>query len=167
MTIRGYTLFCDDIRNELGGKKSFMGVYSQLIAAEGFPLLLPKFAFGITIIFEKDDDPPSQFLLRIYLPGDEEGKPSISGEIVTEVDGIPPIKRLPDDVRAMRDKLPMLAARVDFMVSPLQLIQSGPIKVEAVFGDDVVPAGWIAVVQRPHEGVEPTPTVSNVVRPPS
>jgi len=63
----------------------------------------------------------------------------------------------------------MLAARIEFMISPLQVSQPGPIKVEAVFGEKVVPLGWIAVVQRPSEGggAESTPTASNVPQQPS
>jgi hypothetical protein len=35
----------------------------------------------------------------------------------------------------------MLAMRIDFMVSPLQISQPGPVKVEAVFGYNVISVG--------------------------
>ena len=39
----GYSIFCDDIRNEPGGKLSFIGCYNGVILISGqFPLVLPK-----------------------------------------------------------------------------------------------------------------------------
>ena len=38
-----FTTFCDDIRQEIGGKLSYMGVYSSDLYVGGFPITLPKF----------------------------------------------------------------------------------------------------------------------------
>jgi hypothetical protein len=40
----GYSIFCDDIRNEPGGKLSFVGCYNAvMLTAPRFPIVLPKF----------------------------------------------------------------------------------------------------------------------------
>lgn len=40
----GYCIFCDDIRNEPGGKLSFIGCYNAVMfVGREFPLALPKF----------------------------------------------------------------------------------------------------------------------------
>ena len=40
----GYSIFCDDIRSEAGGKLSFIGCYNAvMMTTQRFPLVLPKF----------------------------------------------------------------------------------------------------------------------------
>lgn len=43
-------IVCDDIRNELGAKSSYMGVYGGGILVPKFPALLPAIAFGLIIV---------------------------------------------------------------------------------------------------------------------
>lgn len=43
----GFTLFCDDIRQEVGGKQTLVGVYNAIIYVFGdFPTVIPKLAFS-------------------------------------------------------------------------------------------------------------------------
>ena len=44
------TVFCDDIRHELGGKLSFIGVYSGHLFVSTFPVTLPKLCLALTAI---------------------------------------------------------------------------------------------------------------------
>jgi len=44
------TIFCDDIRHEVGGKISFIGVYSEALLVPSFPITLPKLCLSIKII---------------------------------------------------------------------------------------------------------------------
>jgi hypothetical protein len=44
------TIFCDDIRHELGGKVSYIGVYSGRLFLPTFPLALPKLCLAMNII---------------------------------------------------------------------------------------------------------------------
>jgi hypothetical protein len=77
--IYGYTIFCDDIRQEVGGKISFVGVYSGTMFVHGeFPVTLPKFAFGISLMQRREILEPN-IQVQIFLPGDPEDSPSIGG----------------------------------------------------------------------------------------
>ncbi|WP_407154045.1 hypothetical protein [Bradyrhizobium sp. STM 3557] len=68
----GYSIFCDDIRNEPGGKLSFVGCYNGVIFISGqFPLVLPKLCVH-THILSPASRPFSSILVRCYLPGDEQ-----------------------------------------------------------------------------------------------
>src|SRR5215470_6272357 len=68
----GYSIFCDDIRNEPGGKLSFIGCYNGIIFISGrFPLVLPKLCVH-THILSPASRPFSSILVRCYLPGDEQ-----------------------------------------------------------------------------------------------
>ncbi len=44
------TVFCDDIRHELGGKLSFIGVYTGHLFVSTFPVTLPKLCLALTAI---------------------------------------------------------------------------------------------------------------------
>ena len=48
------TTFCDDIRQEIGGKLSYMGVYSSDLYVGGFPITLPKFCVAIRVMTPAD-----------------------------------------------------------------------------------------------------------------
>jgi hypothetical protein len=77
----GYTVFCDDIRNEVGGKVTYVGAYlSNLLVHSEYPVTLPKFCFAITI-YEPHDDLADKAELKIYLPSDPDDKPSIVGDL--------------------------------------------------------------------------------------
>ncbi len=65
----GYSIFCDDIRNEPGGKLSFIGCYNGVIFIAGqFPLVLPKLCVH-THIFSPASRPFKSIAVRCYLPG--------------------------------------------------------------------------------------------------
>lgn len=44
-----YILVCDDIRNEVGNKASYIGVYGNRILIRNFPYTFPKLCFAICI----------------------------------------------------------------------------------------------------------------------
>jgi hypothetical protein len=67
----GYSIFCDDIRSEPGGKLSFIGCYNGVIFISGrFPLVLPKLCVH-THIVSPASRPFNSITVRCYLPGDE------------------------------------------------------------------------------------------------
>jgi hypothetical protein len=81
--VYGYTIFCDDIRYEMGGKISFIGTYSgTTIVHPVFPVMLPMFAMSITPFQRKRIFVP-KVELRIFLPGDPDDTPSIQAEAST------------------------------------------------------------------------------------
>jgi hypothetical protein len=50
MTRHVETLFCDDIRHEVGGKLSFIGVYSGGLFVPAFPVTLSKLCLSVKIV---------------------------------------------------------------------------------------------------------------------
>jgi hypothetical protein len=42
-------LYCDDIRQEMGGKLSFMGVYNSALVVPQFPATVPKLCVQVTV----------------------------------------------------------------------------------------------------------------------
>jgi len=44
------TVFCDDIRQEIGGKLSYIGVYSGNMLVSEFPAVLPKLCLALSVV---------------------------------------------------------------------------------------------------------------------
>src|ERR1700761_8771536 len=67
----GYSIFCDDIRNEPGGKLSFIGCYNGVIfVPPEFPLVLPKFCVHVHIL-SPATEPYESIVVRCYAPGQD------------------------------------------------------------------------------------------------
>lgn len=50
-------IYCDDVREEIGNKQSFIGVYSgDLIIAGALPAVLPRLCVVSTLILPRSDD---------------------------------------------------------------------------------------------------------------
>lgn len=49
-----HTIYCDDVRQEVGGKVSFMGVYNSDLVVGGFPISLQKFCAHANIRLPRD-----------------------------------------------------------------------------------------------------------------
>ena len=68
----GYSIFCDDIRSEAGGKLSFIGCYNAvMMTAQKFPLMLPKFCIHFHV-FSPATQPYTSVTARCYVPGEQE-----------------------------------------------------------------------------------------------
>jgi hypothetical protein len=59
------TIFCDDIRHELGGKLSYIGVYSGHLFVPAFPVILPKLCLALSVITPASQ-PFRKLELRIF-----------------------------------------------------------------------------------------------------
>lgn len=58
------TLFCDDIRHEVGGKLSYIGVYSGGLFVPAFPVTLPKLCLSVRIVTPANE-PVRTLILRV------------------------------------------------------------------------------------------------------
>jgi hypothetical protein len=65
-------IICDDVREEKGGKRSFMGVYGENIIVRQMPKILPQ--LHVIFLIEEVIKPFSNIKLEVEMP---EGKPSI------------------------------------------------------------------------------------------
>ena len=63
-----YSIICDDIRQEIGNKLTFVGVYQDLIIVSKIPYVFPKLCFFIQY---KDVSAGDRFLLEITDPSNK------------------------------------------------------------------------------------------------
>jgi hypothetical protein len=134
----GSTIFCDDIRNEIGGKNSYIGVYSGSMGIASFPAQVAKFGIVSTIYEPRAMAEVRNWpiVVNLYLPGDDPSQPSA-------VANLPPLTKeilqalagsLPDD-----EEVPPLAVmNVAFALSPMILRGPGRIKVRAKYREGVI-----------------------------
>src|ERR1700754_1664194 len=124
----GYSIFCDDIRNDPGGKLSFVGCYNGVIFISGrFPLVLPKLCVH-THILSPACQPFSSIVVRCYLPGDE--KPFCEEPIETPErhDQTELVAHLKTDTGAPL----FIVAATSLIFTPLELRSAGLMRVRAV-----------------------------------
>lgn len=54
-----YTIFCDDLRQEVGNKISYMGVFQGMMFVQAFPVTLPKFCAAVAVRYPREVTPSS------------------------------------------------------------------------------------------------------------
>lgn len=161
----GVALFCDDIRAEIGGKLSLMGIYLADIlfpASLPFPITLTKFCILIKY-FESMPALTDDITIRVFLPGDLKDAPSVTLPFprASMVQGAIPTYPLDED----QDRIFNLT--FPLALTPLIIKQEGFIKVRALCGTRATKLGSLMVRKaRPNENIEfpfapqTSPTVS-------
>jgi hypothetical protein len=123
----GYTIFCDDIRNEPGGKLSFVGCYNAVMfISRRFPLSLPKFCMHFHI-FSPATQPYRSVVARCYLPGEDD-------PIAEEKIDVPPLRDQEDLLKGLPKEslIPFIVVASSLIFTPLEISQPGLIHVRAV-----------------------------------
>ena len=133
----GTTIFCDDIREEVGGKSSYMGIYKgEMIVATDFPVILPMFAFAITYV-EPIDLPTMPVTIRVTLPD-----PTNTALIEIEL----PIEQLRAEfIKTVDPDSILFQSTLDFKASPLLIAQEGSIKVSAIRNGEEIRLGSLKI----------------------
>lgn len=127
--IYGYTIFCDDIRMEIGNKLTYVGVYLDGIVPGGpFPIVMPKLAMQV---FYMQRHPnivaPTKFI--IVLPESSEDEPSFQIDFPQQANhqALEAVKQL---TQAESEK-PYFKIGFQFNIINLVLTKPGLIKVRA------------------------------------
>jgi hypothetical protein len=145
----GFSLFCDDIRAEVGGKISVMGIYqADMIFTQDPPIVLPKFA-----ILVKYYETPGVFtddvVLKVFFPGDEKDAPTLAIPIPRQSMQIGEPQY---EMEEGQEHVFSLAAPV--VMAPFQVTKYGFLKVRAACGDAVTNLGSLMLRKiRPDEKI--------------
>jgi len=124
----GYSIFCDDIRNEAGGKLSFIGCYNGVIFISGqFPLVLPKLCVH-THVFSPASKPFNSLVVRCYLPGDD----TPFSEEAIETPRRSEQSELVANLKTNTDAPLFIVAATSLIFTPLELKSAGLLRVRAL-----------------------------------
>lgn len=110
-----FSIVCDDVREEVGGKLSMIGLYQEEIIFAKIPAMLPKLAFVIFLEGIKRAIP--EVLVKVLTPGRE------PQEIKLDKPNKPKIKR----------------AIMSFFLSPVRFEEPGELTIELYFGKEKKP----------------------------
>jgi hypothetical protein len=148
----GFSLFSDDIRQELGGKLSVMGIYqADMIYPEAttFPIIVPKFAILVKY-YEIKDAFSDDIIIRIFLPGDTRDSPSIILPMSRAglMSALPERPLEDDQERVFNLTYPVI-------MQPLAVKEEGFVKVRVASGAIITNLGSLMIRKaRPEENIQ-------------
>lgn len=142
--IRGYTIFCDDIRQEITGKAIYIGVYNGEINFSGpAPQSLPSFSILINLMIDPDVSINQQLKLTVVFPGVEmpvvEADIDVNAALADSVNSL-----LPEQL--LRMQIPILSRNIVFA-------ESGLVKVRGLVNGEELKFGALKV--NFHEQTQP------------
>lgn len=120
------TIFCDDIRHELGGKLSYIGVYSGHLFVPGFPVTLPKLCLALSVITPASQ-PFKKLELRIFKDDELLAEGILDEAILSEI-----IEATAEEngISAIEERVQVLNSL--FVFSPFQIDGPCRLRVRAV-----------------------------------
>jgi hypothetical protein len=149
--LRGYTIFCDDIRHEIGGKVTFAGVYEGIMFVHGdFPFVLAKFGLGIRYMERRDANLTEDINIQVFMPGQSEHDTPAFGGVLPAQDARNTVQPHADAAAALETPR-YLQLATNLIFSPLIIPQKGTIKVRAYVGSERVKLGSLLVTQAPQD----------------
>jgi hypothetical protein len=156
----GNTVFCDDIREEVTGKKSLMGVYNgAMILGGAAPAIIQQLCILTTIRLDHEML-PKKFTVKIIFEDED-----FVEQIISSMDTELPAPELPegsDMIFAAKDGAAFAQMTNEAFIGGLVLSKNGRIKVRLYIDDDVFALGSLRVIFLPQEAViEPEPVHSN------
>ncbi|MEI8393661.1 MAG: hypothetical protein WCF85_02920 [Rhodospirillaceae bacterium] len=134
-------IFCDDIREEIGNKHSFMGVYSGQLVINRYPCLLQTFAVHVWIAFD-DLSELDQVSIKLDVFSDTHVFPIDENALAAlreKFSQIEPAEKGNDTVGK-----PQLSVNIGF--SPLELKEDGTITVSVITATGTYRSGCLKVV---------------------
>lgn len=136
----GVSVFCDDLRQEIGNKVSLMGLYqTDIIFQADFPLTIPKFVIFIRYVEQKGAF-SEDIIFKVHFPGDDPAQPRINHISKRPDLGTAPILSAMDP-----DMEPIVSIQVPLIFAPLTIQSEGFIKVRAHCGDVITRLGVLRV----------------------
>lgn len=137
----GYVTFCEDVRFEIGGKRTLVGIYNaEMIFPVGhvWPTILPKLVVDINFS-EPIDAPFTPTIFKIFNVDQEDSKdgPSVAAF------------ELPQPTTSPDDSIDRSMARrfvsIPVVFSPFQLNGPGHVRVRAFRGDAIMRLGALNI----------------------
>jgi len=115
-------IYCDDIRQEVGNKFSYMGVYSGELTVPNAPVLLPKFCMSVKASTDIGDPFEALEARVVKVKGDDETELLSTGAL-----------QLPTELYGLDDGVNRrFAVQLTFMLAPFQIDEETNLRVKAI-----------------------------------
>lgn len=108
-------IFCDDIRHEIGGKISLIGIYGPKLFVREFPAVLPKLCV-MTKSSTLYTEPFKQLKIRVFKGAE------VLAEADIKMDGsLPPLEPFMSESDGPDAPIAMMGANAFFILSPFEI----------------------------------------------
>jgi hypothetical protein len=136
----GYSIFCDDIRTEVGEKLSFIGVYNGILLLPSFPFILPKLCAHVSLV-TSSSEPYRSIVLECRVPGDD--APLMEEQLDTVQ------LNEQSQIGVADDKSPAnVIVGASLIFSPLRLRRAGLLRIQARIDGERVDIASLRIDQR-------------------
>lgn len=120
------TIYCDDVRQEVGGKLSLIGVYNGVMYVQQFPVTLPKLWVVATFVASKDE-PPKSLKFRVFKNNEPLADLDATPEHLQQLaNAREPVVPLPDGSRRV------ISTQTQICITPLLLDAPCILRVAAI-----------------------------------
>ena len=137
-----HAVYCDDVRNEVGGTVSLIGCHGSRVPLDEFPAVLPRMSVVAWIVFPASA-PPSQLTAKLFL--DEEALTEQPVDL-----GEPP--RLPNEDVGEDTRI---TGRLILNITPLEIQTPSTLQVCAYLDDQVLRGPPLRFTQKPPPAADP------------
>ena len=146
------TIYCDDIRQEVGNKQSFMGIYNGEMVLETLPITIAKFCISVRIA-TPSDTPFKNVKVTVYL--DEAVINELMFDEASFQNTFPPQDGISDDDDDGSTNFQVISVAMVF--APLMIMQKSRIRVHADIDGELVKGASlkIGVFERPLDSKAP------------
>lgn len=126
--------FCDDIRQEIGNKFSFVGCYQDVMVVQQFPAQLPKLCAHVTVL-----TPTSKPFERLVI------RTKLNEDVVAELEM--PVSSLVEsfNAKAAITELGRLSIRAMIVLSPVIVTEPCKLRIEAETEDGIIPGSYLTI----------------------
>lgn len=141
MTIKGFATFCDDIRQEVGGKATLVGCYVGDMNVHGrAPITLPKLGVQATLI-SSPERAPKLVMFRIdFTPGD-----TVLFETTLEISEEERRKALANIDQDGTGDEPQFNVTQYTVLSPVTVPSDGRVRVRAIVDGETIKLGSLRI----------------------
>lgn len=142
----GYSIFCEDIRHEVNGARSLIGVYGPVITApriDDNPVILSRLAIENVIRLDNQILPESCILRVIFETNSFVETELARGDFEFDHKNLPPAQISEFAKRDGTGAQAQLMSQIQ--IANVLIPESGRIKVRLSYGDDVIALGSLLV----------------------
>jgi len=136
------TIFCDDIRQEINAKLSYIGVYSGSLYLQSFPSTLSKLCVAVKVVTPADN-PLGALTIRILRDED------VLQEITVDEGEINAVSSPPDNVTEEELKSRVQTAQFMIVFSPIKFDEACVLKVRVQTEKEELRGMGLRILQQP------------------
>lgn len=145
----GFVTFCDDIRHEVTGKMTLVGVYNgQMVVGGTLPITLPQICAVITFRFLPPSEPIKP-AIKMFISGQDEPLFMMETEIAVAQAEAAIAQDVPSEEDP--DRITFAQMVITPQIQGLVIKEACTLKVRAYIGDDEIRLGALPIIVVPSQ----------------